>query len=98
MAIIIRVEREFELDFTGLEDLSGEDVNDWPGLDHPEEAIDEEEQHGDYEEMIVPHGMVDPEEGEEEIQVVHGEEQVVETAPEDVEGRDPYNDRQYPRD
>ena len=98
MAIIIRVEREFELNFSGLEDLSGEDINDRPGLDHPEEAIDEEEQHGDYEEVIVPHGMVDPEEGVEEVQVVHSEERLVEAAPEDVEGRGPYNDRQYPRD
>ena len=98
MAIVIRVEREFELNFAGLEDLGRHDIYDRPRLDHPEEAIDEEEQHGDYEEVIVPDGMVDPEEGVEEIQVVHGEEHVVETAPEEVEGRDPYNDRQYPRD
>ena len=98
MATIFRVEREFELNFPWLEDLGREDINDSSGLDHPEEAIDEEEQHGDYEEVIVPDGMVDPEEGVEEIQVVHDEEHVVETATKDVEGRDPYNDRQYPRD
>ena len=90
--------RHRKLDNTSLEDLHGRDLNETCRLHHANESIDEEEQHGDYEEMIVPHGMVDPEEGVEEVQVVHGEESVVETAPEDVEGCDPYNDRQYPRD
>ena len=58
-------------------------------LNHAKETIDEEEHDRDDEEEVVPHGVVEPEEGEEEIEVVGREEEIVETTADEGEGSGP---------
>jgi hypothetical protein len=82
---MVGVQGEIELDGAAVEELGGGDMDEACGLHHAQEAIDEEEQDRDNEEEVVPDGVVEPEEREEEVEVVDGEEDVVEAAADEGE-------------
>ena len=83
--------RHRKLDNTSLEDLHGRDLNETCRLHHANESIDEEEQHGDYEVVVVRDDVVNPKEGEQEIEMMYPEEQIVETPAEVGERCDPHH-------
>ena len=66
-------------------------------MDHADEAVDEEEQHGDDEVVVIGHDVVDPKEGEKEVQVMGGKEEVIGAAADGRERGEQHDQAHDPR-